>query len=199
METIRGRTSLYLDRNDFRNRLAQYNDITLDLGTGDGRYVRSLAERYPQRFIIGMDACRENLRVHSHAKLSNMLFIIASAQDLPCEFEGLFSQLAINFPWGSLLESLLAGDPGLMHGLEGIARPNAYIEICLNSGALKEAGTSLEAGAGIVYGNLQRHGWKLKPPLPMQKDALKKFPSTWARRLAHGPAPQTIILRARRA
>jgi 16S rRNA (adenine(1408)-N(1))-methyltransferase len=199
METIRGRMSLHLDWNGFRNRLAQYNHVTLDLGTGDGRFVRTLAERYPQRFIIGVDACRENLREHSRAKLSNMLIVIASAQDLPCEFEGLFSRVTINFPWGSLLEGLLAGDRGLMHGLDGISRPDAQIEICLNSGALKEAGTSLGAGAEIVYGNLHRHGWKLKLPFPMQGEALKKFPSTWARRLAHGPDPYTIILSGRRA
>ena len=59
-------------------------------------------------------ACRENLREHSQAKLPNMLFVIASAQDLPRELNGLISHITINFPWGSLLESLLTGDPMLM-------------------------------------------------------------------------------------
>jgi len=199
METIRGKMSLDLDWNSFRNRLAQYDHVTLDLGTGDGRYVRTLAEKHPEWFIIGLDACRENLREHSRANLSNMLFVIASAQDLPFEFESVFSQVTINFPWGSLLEGLLAGDPGLLHGLDAISRPDAQLEICLNGGALKEAGTSLEVGAEIVYGNLCRHGWKLKLPLPMQPDALKKFPSTWARRLTYGPDPHTIILSGRHA
>ena len=45
METIRGKTSLDLDFNGLNERLADYNRIMLDLGTGDGRYVHSLAER----------------------------------------------------------------------------------------------------------------------------------------------------------
>ena len=83
METIRGRKSLELDFNGLKERLAGYNRITLDLGTGDGRYVRTLAEEHPDWFIIGVDSCRENLHEHSQAKLQNMLFIIASAQELP--------------------------------------------------------------------------------------------------------------------
>ena len=199
METIRGKMSLHLDINGFRARLTGYHHFTLDLGTGDGRFVRVLAERHPERFVVGLDACRENLWEHSRAKQGNMLFIIAHAQELPCELEGLFSQVTVNFPWGSLLDGLLARDPGLIGGLHGIARPAAQIEIRLNSGALKEAGTSLEAGAELVYGNLHGHGWELDSPRLLQQDTLKKFPTTWARRLAHGRDPRAVILSGRRA
>ena len=120
METIRGKTSLDLDLNELTDRLANYNRIMLDLGTGGGRYVYSLAERNPDHFIIGVDSCRENLHEHSRAKLPNMLFIIANAQHLPCELNGLISHITINFPWGSLLEGLLIGDSSLLCGLESI-------------------------------------------------------------------------------
>jgi tRNA G46 methylase TrmB len=73
-------------------------------------YVHCLAERNPNWFVIGVDSCRENLHEHSRAKLPNMLFVIASAQNLPRELNGLVSHITINFPWGSLLESLLIGD-----------------------------------------------------------------------------------------
>ena len=43
METIRGKTSRDLDLNELQERLKNYNRISLDLGTGDGRYVHSLA------------------------------------------------------------------------------------------------------------------------------------------------------------
>jgi 16S rRNA (adenine(1408)-N(1))-methyltransferase len=199
METIRGNMSLDLDLKGLMARLANYDHITLDLGTGDGRFVRTLAERHPQQFVIGIDACRENLREHSCAKQHNMLFVIASAQELPCEFDGLFSHVVINFPWGSLLEGLLTRGPGLMCGLHRIARPEAQIEIRLNSDALKQTGKSLDAGAELVYGNLHWRGWKLDFPRFMPRDALKKFPSTWARRLAHGRDPRAMILSGRRA
>jgi 16S rRNA (adenine(1408)-N(1))-methyltransferase len=199
METIRGKTSLALNWNEFKDRLAGYHHITLDLGTGDGRYVRTFAERHPERFVIGVDACRENLREHSRPNLPNMLFIIASAQELPCEFDGLFSQIHINFPWGSLLEGLLACDTCLMHGLAAVSSPDAQIGIRLNSGALMEVGSNLEEGAGAIRENLTRHGWVLKPSHPMDQDVLKRFPTTWARRLAHGRDARAVILNGIRA
>ena len=158
METIRGRKSLDLDFNDWKDRLANYHRILLDLGTGDGRYVRTLAERRPDCFIIGVDACRENLREHSQAKLQNMLFVIAEAQALPRELNGLVSHITVNFPWGSLLEDLLAGNSVLIRGLESVTRSAASIELRLNGGALAEAGTTLEAGTETIYNNLLRAG-----------------------------------------
>jgi 16S rRNA (adenine(1408)-N(1))-methyltransferase len=194
METIQGRRSHHLNLNGFKCRLANYSRFILDLGTGDGRYVRTLAGRHPDQFFVGVDACRENLHEYSRAKLKNMLFVIASAQDLPGEFNELFSQVTINFPWGSLLESLLSGDPCLMRGLLSISRPGAQIEIHLNGGALAETGTSLDAGAERIYGNMNMYGWKLKGPHPMNDLALRGFPTTWAKRLAYGRDPRAIVL-----
>jgi 16S rRNA (adenine(1408)-N(1))-methyltransferase len=192
METIRGRKSLELDFNGFKERLANYNRIILDLGTGDGRYARYLADKNPDRFIIGVDACRENLREHSQAKLQNMLFVIASAQDLPKELNGLVSHITINFPWGSLLEGLLTGDPMLMRGLESISRASTSVDLRLNGGALAEVGTTLEAGAEAIYNNLLRAGWQVETPVMMATSALRSFPSTWAKRLAFGRDPRAV-------
>lgn len=197
METIRGRTSLELHANGLKERLTNYDHIVLDLGTGDGRYVRHLATNHPDWFVIGVDACRENLREHSRARLPNMLFVIASAQDLPRELSGLVSHITINFPWGSLLESLLAGDARLLCGLECVSNSIASVDIRLNSGALTEAGTTLEAGAETIYGNLFRAGWRVSMPVEMGSRLLRSFPSTWAKRLAYGRDPRAVILNGR--
>jgi 16S rRNA (adenine(1408)-N(1))-methyltransferase len=194
METIWGKMSLDLDARRFAERIAGYNRIMLDLGTGDGRYVRALAERYPDQFAIGLDSSRENLRKHSRVKIQNMLFIIASAQALPSELGGLVSHLTVNFPWGSLLESLLAGDPKLINGLASLSRPDASIELRLNGGALAEAGWFLERGASAIQSNLLQAGWRVQAPVPMDARALRSFPSTWAKRLAFGRDPRALAL-----
>lgn len=194
METIRGRKSLDLDFNGLKERLANYNRILLDLGTGDGRYARTLAEEHPGWFIIGVDACRENLHKHSQAKLDNMLFVIASAQSLPRELNGLVSHITINFPWGSLLESLLVGDPRLMRGLESISHSTASVDLRLNGGALAEAGTTLNAGTEKIYNNLLQAGWQVEHPMMMEARTLRSFPSTWAKRLAFGRDPRTMMI-----
>jgi len=195
METIRGRKPLELDFNGLKDRLAGYHRITLDLGTGDGRYVRTLAEEHPDWFVIGVDSCRENLREHSRAKLKNMLFIVASAQDLPNELNGLISHITINFPWGSLLESLLKGDSKLMNGLQSVSRSDTSVNLHLNGGAMAEAATTLEAGAEKIYNNLLQSGWNIESPATMDAKDLRRFPTTWAKRLAFGRDPRAMALR----
>ncbi len=194
METIRGKTSLELDLNGLEERLAGYHRITLDLGTGDGRYVRTLADKHPDWFMIGVDSCRENLREYSRTKLQNMLFVIASAQDLPTELDGLISHITINFPWGSLLESLLMDDSNLLRRLEFISRSATSIDLHLNGGAMAEAGTDLETGAEQVYNNLIRSRWQIERPTIMNANALRSFPTTWAKRLAFGRDPRAISM-----
>jgi hypothetical protein len=198
METIRGRTSRELNVNELKEQLTNYNRIHLDLGTGDGRYARTLAARHPDWFIIGLDSCRENLRKQSRATLQNLLFVIASAQDLPRELQGCVSSLTINFPWGSLLGSLLAGDPMLMQGLERISRPDASVELRLNGGALAEAGTTPGAGTDAIYHHLHWAGWRVSNPVMLDTRGLREFPSTWAKRLAFGRDPRAMMLCAQK-
>jgi len=196
METIRGRTSHTLDLIELRARLANYNRITLDLGTGDGKFAFCHAENFPGTFTIGMDSCRENLRQYSRANLPNLLYIIASAQNLPRELHGCVSYVTINFPWGSLLESLLNADPLLMHGLGTILTSRASLDVRLNGGALAEQGWSLEDGAAQVRENLVRVGFQVGKPTFLDSRALRAFPSTWAKRLAFGRDPRAIEIKS---
>ena len=194
METIQGKTPVELNRTELQKRLTSYKHIHLDLGTGDGRFINYMAEQHPCSFFIGVDACRENLRATSGKRLPNALFVIASAQSLPKELNGLISHITINFPWGSLLENLLTGDTRLMNSLEYISSSIASVEVRLNGGALTEAGTALEAGADQIYNNMLRFGWELNKPLLMNANALRNFPSTWAKRLAFGRDPRAMAI-----
>ena len=195
MEIIRGKASLDLDLTELKERLTNYKRITLDLGTGDGKFAFCHAGKFPNHFVIGADSCRENLREYSRAKLPNLLYVIASAQDLPQELNGLISNITINFPWGSLLESLLTGDIRLMRGLKSISRSATTIEIRLNGGALTEVGWDLEAGAKQIYSNLLQAGWQVNIPVLMNTNSLRRFPSTWAKRIAFGRDPRAIEMR----
>jgi tRNA G46 methylase TrmB len=47
MEYILGKQTYTLDTIDFAARLHGYQQIIVDIGTGDGRYVAYLARRYP--------------------------------------------------------------------------------------------------------------------------------------------------------
>ncbi|MFN8434988.1 MAG: class I SAM-dependent methyltransferase [Anaerolineales bacterium] len=196
METIRGKTSLTMDSTELHARLANYKRISLDLGTGDGKFPFCHAQTFPSHFIIGMDSCRENLRGYSRTDLPNLLYVIANAQSLPHELHGQVSHVTINFPWGSLLGSLLAGDPRLFCGLESILGSGARLEVRLNGGALSEQGWSLGDGSERIFQNLAMAGWRLASPAKMDAHALHHFPSTWAKRLAFGRDPRAMYVSA---
>ncbi len=200
METMRGKVSREISASQFRERFAGYRQAALDLGTGDGRYVHVLAQRHPDQFVIGIDACRENLREHSRSDLPNMLFVIAEAQHLPAELAGLALSIHISFPWGSLLQGLLRADAQMMNGLVSIAAgESASLEIRLNAGALAEAGSTLEEGAAQIRDQLWQWGWQANAPRRIERPALLAFPSTWARRLAFGRDPRALLISARLA
>ncbi len=198
MESIRGKQAWNIDAAQLATRIAQYRDIAIDIGTGDGHYVRHLAQRCPASFTIGIDACRENLRGVSRHAPPNALFIIANARALPCELHGLATRITVNFPWGSLLTGLLDGDPGYLGGLVALARPDAMLEIRLNQGALAEAGHSLAGGVWHIRETIGAAGFAITRSEPLDACALRAYPTTWAKRLAYGRDPSGWYLSATR-
>lgn len=195
MEIIRGKHTSFMNMATLTEKLIGYDSIHLDIGTGDGRFVHDRARFHTNEFFIGLDACREGLHAVSRHPQPNMLFVIANAQALPHELHGLAQQITLNFPWGSLLTGLLAEDSAVLSGLVRIAQSHATLDICLNAGALAEAGWSLEEGADRVQEVLGVSGFDLRPPVILTARELKTFPSTWAKRLAFGRDPRAIHLR----
>jgi len=198
METIRGKMSLELTASELEQKLTGYQKILLDLGTGDGCFVHWMSERYQDHFFIGIDACRENLHLNSRRKLPNALFVIASAQALPGELNALISHVNINFPWGSLLESLLNDDTALITRLLSVTRRCAGLDIFLNAEALVTAGYTIESGADQILGALNAAGWMLKSRSALDTNSLRSFPTTWAKRLAFGRDPRALHLSLQR-
>src|SRR6185437_9513160 len=56
-------------------RLVALPDVHVDLGTGDGRFVLDAARAHPLHSVIGVDACRDNLREASRRAPENALFL----------------------------------------------------------------------------------------------------------------------------
>ncbi len=194
MEGIRGKRSFSVDAAALAELVSRYEDVLIDLGTGDGRYVRHVAETAPQCLAIGVDASRENLREHSRRAPANALYLIANALALPEELAGVATRLSINFPWGSLLAGLLDGHKGLLAGLAMVARPGAILELRLNAGALVEIGWPLGVGLARARQILRDWGWWMDPPMELDAWALSLLPMTWAKRLACGRDPRAVYI-----
>jgi 16S rRNA (adenine(1408)-N(1))-methyltransferase len=194
MEVIRGKRVMMLEAAALAEALSGYDEVHMDIGTGDGRFARYMAQECPRWLVIGVDACRENLYAGSRRAPANTLFVIANAQALPPGLNGLAGQVTINFPWGSLLGGLLEHDSDVVAGLRRVMRPGGRVEIRLNAGALAEAGWSLEDGADQVRDVLAASGFAMRSALVMPAGELKRLPTTWAKRLAFGRDPRAICL-----
>lgn len=194
MEIIRGKQASFMDAAALTAVTEDYTSVHLDLGTGDGRYVAHQAVAQPRHFVIGLDACRENLVEVSRRAPGNSLFVIANALDLPVELDGMADSLSINFPWGSLLEGLLLADSPLWASLRRVTRPGTRLDVRLNGGALAEAHWSLETGAVQIRRMLIEQGFALWPAEKLTAGDLKAFPTSWAKRLAFGRDPRAIHL-----
>ncbi|HUS17039.1 MAG TPA: class I SAM-dependent methyltransferase [Chloroflexia bacterium] len=198
MESIRGKHAMCVDAATLTRHLAGYPHILVDLGTGDGRYVRHVATRSPGTFAIGIDLCVANMREASRRAPANTLFLIARAHALPAELQGLATHLTINFPWGDLLTGLLGPDTRLPDGLAALLRPGGLLEIRLNGGAVAEVGSTLgRAGAAVGHG-LWNAGFRVEPPRLLDARELRACPTTWAHRLAFGRDPCALYIRAMR-
>jgi hypothetical protein len=199
MEIQHGRDSQILDAGSLQRRLTGYTECLIDLGTGDGQFTRRMAAERPNRFVVGVDACREQLRATSRRAQPNELYVIANALALPEELSGVASHVTINFPWGALLGGLLHSDSPALACLVDITRRGALIEARLNGDALAEAGYTLAAGTARVRQALRMTGFDVDPPVAMDAAALRACPTTWAKRLAFGRDPRAIYLCGRRA
>ena len=198
MECLQGKHALFIDAAELQTRLMGYEEILVDLGTGDGRFVEHVAHAHPDCFVIGLDACRENLRTASRRAPCNALYLIANALALPADLQNLATEVTINFPWGSLLEGLLTGEAALLTGLAVLARPDAHLAVRLNGGALAEAGWSLPDGAAQVQRMLSANGFTIDRSVELEAAALRQLPTTWAKRLAFGRDPRALLLSGKR-
>ena len=175
---------------------AGYQETIVDLGTGDGRFVRHLSRQHPEVGAIGVDLCAANLRIASRAAARNALFVVADALALPDELSRVATRVTVNFPWGSLLRGLLTGHPGLLAGLRAVGSGGTTLDIRLNAGALGEAGWTLEAGSERVTAVLRDAGLKVGPTRVLGPADLGRWPTTWAKRLAFGRDPRAVRIDA---
>jgi 16S rRNA (adenine(1408)-N(1))-methyltransferase len=172
--------------------------------------VLAAAAAEPDRLVVGVDASaaamaeasRRAGRRADRGGLPNALFVVAAAEALPPELDGLADRVTVHFPWGSLLRGLLAADPAVMAGLVRAMRPGATLSLLLSvtgrdRGAV--AGPVGEATLAALAAPYGRHGLvvtRVRPATPADVAASR---STWGRRLDAGARRPAWLLEARLA
>jgi 16S rRNA (adenine(1408)-N(1))-methyltransferase len=136
-----GKETFRLDDDEFESLAREYADVVIDLGTGDGRFVLRTARERPQSLVVGIDpvhdamagVARRASAKPSRGGVPNALFLVASAEALPPALSSKASMVTVNFPWGSLLRTLVLPDPGGLRVVVGLLEPGGCLIALLNA------------------------------------------------------------------
>jgi 16S rRNA (adenine(1408)-N(1))-methyltransferase len=128
-------------------------------------------------------------------RLPRAIFVRAAIESLPAELAGVADRLTIILPWGSLLAAVAARSlPGLV-AMRALCRSHARITIVLGWDAERDRGELARLGipssspverAEDTMAGYAAAGFRLSRPRAIDAAELTRWPSTWARRLAHG-------------
>ncbi len=188
--------------------------MVVDVGTGDGRFVCLGARQNPDKFFIGIDANASELvklseKIHrkpAKGGLANALFVQAAVEDLPCELDGIANEVHVNFPWGSLLRIVAAGDHDSLSNLRRICAPEAELKIFMSFDPERDRAEieRLELPSiseaflkTIVVPRYQAAGFKVLESVVLSTSAWPELRTSWAQRLRDNEKRSLIYIFAR--
>lgn len=159
---------------------------------------------------MGVDAHAAGMREVSgkafRSGLANLFYVRAAVEELPRELAGVADRVTVVLPWGSLLAAVARPSVVVLRGVRTLCRPAARLEVVLGHDAARDR-TELER-LGVPARPLERLGCDLGPDYasagftitkarPLGPDQLSRWPSSWARRLAHGSDRSFALIEAR--
>jgi 16S rRNA (adenine(1408)-N(1))-methyltransferase len=215
MIVVRGKKTVDMSATELTGILeAHKGGVVVDLGTGDGRYAFRYAEANPRTLVIGIDAIADNLREVSQRAarsprrggLANLLFVRASAEEVPAELRGVADEIHVLLPWGRLLVGCLLAEEDVMTGLTSIAGPGARLRLIFNAeiwvdSTPKELAhlprlsrTYVEETMAPAY---RRFGIELEQCHLMDEEEVDGLGTTWAKKLSDGRHPDFVLIEGR--
>lgn len=118
-----------MEKEHFLELKADFDELIIDLGTGNGKFVYDMAINNPDILFIGIEPTASNLYEYSKKvnknKLNNLIYIITSIENLGNDLNGIADKVYINFPWGSLLEAVVKDMPELLGKIAQLGKKEA--------------------------------------------------------------------------
>lgn len=139
-EQIIGKKSQHITVGDIQNKISEYENVHIDLGTGDGLFAWRLAKECPDMFVFGIDAARESLQEGSaraakkpaRGGTPNAAFLCMNVLEMPEGLEAKATSVSINFPWGSLLQAAAMPNEEFMNRVHGLLKDNGKLDMYIN-------------------------------------------------------------------
>jgi 16S rRNA (adenine(1408)-N(1))-methyltransferase len=172
--------------------------------------VLATAAAQPDRLVVGVDANAAAMMTASRRAaarparggLPNALFVMAAAEALPAELDGVADLVTVHFPWGSLLRGLLDADPATMTSLTRVLRPGATLALLVSS-TVRDRGAGVPPiQAGTLHALAEAYatwGLAVTHMRPATSADVADAHSSWGKRLGAGIRRPAWLLRARLA
>jgi 16S rRNA (adenine(1408)-N(1))-methyltransferase len=158
--------------------------------------VLAAARAQPERLVVGVDASaaamaeasRRAAAKPARGGLPNALFVVAAAEALPAELDGVADLVTVSFPWGSLLRGLLEPDPRVLGGVAGLLAPGATLRLLVSTIERDRAGVEPvgEHSLRRLAGAYDRWGLAVTSVAPATAADVAAAHSTWGKRLGAG-------------
>jgi len=211
MIVVRGRKTVDMSADQLAATVEAHKGVVVDLGTGDGRYAFRYAQANPRTLVIGIDAIADNLKEVSHRAdrsprrggLPNLLFVRASAEDVPGELRGVADEIHVLLPWGRLLVGCLLAEDLIMYGLTSLAGPGARLRLVFNAeiwadSTPKELAHLPRLTRSYVEETMvpayRRFGIELERSRLMDEAEVDELGTTWAKKLSDGRHPDFVLI-----
>ena len=211
MEVIRGKKTFHMDSKEFKELISFYSAIEVEIGTGNGKFVYELAKNSSNTFFIGIDADRSNLVTYSRkiyrkpekGGLGNVLYVIARAENLPSELDGIVNTIWIVLPWGSLLQGLILARKALLENIVRISCRKGVLKIFVSYDIKYEPVEMERLGLPeltIAYIDQELAPFYASEEITiterrlLNNEEMKKISSKWAKYLAYGRRRKTFFI-----
>lgn len=215
MIIVRGKETVEISTDELTSLVARYNSITVDLGTGDGRFAYAHAAEHPDTFVIGIDPVQGAMREFStrarrkpaRGGLPNLLYVVASIEQPPSELAARADLIFVNLPWGSLMRGIIEADDTVLANLASLAADNARLRIILNTRIFDDPIPLDVQGLPEVTASytetvltqaFAKHGLTITESHFLAPEELLTLATTWAKRLSHRSPPPSFLIEARK-
>lgn len=129
------------------------------------------------------------------AGIRNLLYVRAALEELPGELAGTADRITIVLPWGSLLAAVARPVPSLLAVVRDLGRAGSRVTVVLAIDPERDAaelarlglrGLEAEIRNGSLAAAYAAVGLAVESIDALTTAGLAAWPTTWARRLAHG-------------
>jgi len=137
---------------------------------------------------------------------SNTLYVRAAVEGLPSELTGVGDRVTVVLPWGSLLAAVARPSVPLLQGIRGLCQPKARLTVVLGIDRARDRAEAARLGLpaldaahleGPLRAGYAEAGFTVRSVSLLSPGQLAEWPSTWAKKLAHGRARSVFQIDAR--